>query len=1218
VPRKGSMMIPLYARISFSRRIPTFAVQLAAFSALMWPQVAPRIMQPIDDKVVMRLAGTTHPWATTANDRGRVSSDLAMERMMLVLKASDAQQEAARKLLDSQHDKAAARYQQWLTPEEYGQQFGPEAGDLRQVLEWLEKNGFKISAVARGKQWVEFSGSAGQVERTFHTEMHHYVVNGEEHVANAGDISLPQALAPVVGGVLSLHNFLKKAGLVKGMRVHRDSTTGKLVPDLTVSNSNGTFHYLAPGDLAKIYNTEALLNAGVRGNGISIAIVARTNINLSDVQTFREMFRLPANDPIFIVNGMDPGINADELEADLDVEWAGAVAPRATIKLVASNTTATTDGIDLSAAYIVENRIAPIMSFSYGICEAYLGNAGNTFYTGLFQQAAAEGITVFVSSGDSGSAGCDLAGVGGPAQNGANISGLASTPYNVAVGGTQFNENGLDGMYWLANNRSDQSSATGYIPEAVWNESCDPTVDPNNCFGTGSYILAASGGGPSNCSTSTVAGNQIKCVSGTAKPPWQAGIGVPTDGVRDIPDLSLAAAATHDGYLVCSEGSCQTVKAGNQTIIESASVVGGTSAATPSMAGVMALLEQKNGAYQGLANYTFYQLSAAEKLARCNSSNLSDPKTSNTCVFYDVTAGNNGVPGQAGYQAGIGYDLSTGQGSVNAANLVAAWKAAHKLRSATALAAEVNTARHGEAVPLAVSVSPAAGHGTPSGDFSLLTDSQGSVFGGTLRSGAFSGSVSDLPGGTYNFKANYGGDAMFAASQSDSVAIKILPELSVLQPVAYSILIDGVPVPVSALGNSITYGFPLGFEIDVHGKSRIGLPTGKATITLDGTTEVGTIPLAQGATGFVYYPNLNPLPGAHEFTVTYSGDNSFEAAKAQFPLRVKKGIPSFFVEVAPNTVTVGTPVKVFMIVAPTLPLSSNTPEAPSGTIDLLDNGQKIAGPIPLAQQGLFGPVGQASSTVNLAAGSHALTLTYSGDSNFLTTAFLPHPVLVTVNSPTGAATNVTLQQSPSLVTVGQSVNYVMKVRSAKPGGPTPTGTVTLVSVDGFVQSPAVPLVNGNATFTQPYYASGTFLDNASYSGDSNYSASNSSNLLTEVKQLVPTVTLTAPAHEVRHGRQTSLTVSVIGEPSNPNLVTPAGLVQFFDSVNGAAERPLSSGQYLTVGNGGNAIYTLPVSLPKGRNVIRAQYFGSVTSPLFGDPNDWAPASSNRVTLVSED
>jgi hypothetical protein len=1194
-----------------------FLSSLTLFSTSLWSQSPARITQPIDDTTVVRVPRTTHPLATAANDLGRVSSDLPMERMMLVLKPSEAQQAAAQKLLDSQHDKQSANYHQWLTPAEYGQQFGPDIGDLAQIAGWLQKNGFKIGALARGKQWIEFSGKAGQVERTFRTEMHHYVVGGEQHVANASDISLPKALAPIVDGVLSLHNFQKKTARLKEVRVHRDHTTGKLIPDFTLSNNNGTFHYLAPGDYAKIYNTEPLLKAGINGTGASIAIVARTNINLSDVQTFRQMFLLPANDPVFIVNGLDPGVNGDEPEADLDVEWSGAVAPNATIKLVASSTTFSTDGIDLSAAFIVDNRVAPIMSSSYGLCEAFLGNTGNAFYNSLYRQAAAEGITVFVSSGDNGPAGCDSSGFSTvPAQLGANISGLASTPYNVAVGGTQFNENGLDGNYWLANNRPDQSSVTGYIPEVVWNESCDPTVDPNQCFNTGLYLLSAGSGGPSNCSTSTVSNQQINCVSGTPKPSWQAGIGVPNDGVRDIPDLSLTAAANHDGYLMCIAGSCQTAESGGQTIIENAFVVGGTSASTPSMAGIMALLEQRNGAFQGVANYTFYQLAAAENLANCDSSTLTDPTKSSGCVFYDVTAGNNGVPGQAGYNAGKGYDMSTGLGSVNAANLVAAWSSALKLHSTTSLAAGVKTAKHGEAVPLAVAVAAAAGHGAPTGDFSLITDGFGSVFGGTLTKGTFSGSVSALPGGSYNFRAHYAGDAMFARSNSNDVTIRVRPEESLLNAVAYSILIDGVPVPISALGNSISYGFPLAFEIDVQGKSGVGSATGKATITLDDTTVIGAIPLAKGGTGFVYYPDLDPLPGQHHFTVTYSGDNSFQPVAAGIPVRVKQGVPEAFIDTVPTTVTEGAPVKLFMTVFPALPLPS-TPKPPSGTVNLSDNGQKIAGPIQLAEQSLLG-VSQATYTARLAAGSHDLSLTYSGDANYESGLFRSFPARVTVNPATGAAAKVTLAQSPSTITVGQSVNYVMTVRPLKPGSPTPTGSVTLISVDGFTQSPPVTLVNGNATFTQPYYASGVFLDNASYSGDSTYSPSNSINLLTHVNQLVPTVTLTAAAAVVQRGRQTSVTVSVIGRPGNSNLTVPAGLVQFFDSVNGAREHLLHSAQYLTIGNGGNAIYTLPVFLPKGRNVIRAQYLGSVTSPLIGDPNDWAGASSNRVTVVSED
>jgi hypothetical protein len=304
-----------------------------------------------------------------------------------------------------------------------------------------------------------------------------------------------------------------------------------------------------------------------------------------------------------------------------------------------------------------------------------------------------------------------------------------------------------------------------------------------------------------------------------------------------------------------------------------------------------------------------------------------------------------------------------------------------------------------------------------------------------------------------------------------------------------------------------------------------------------------------------------------------------------------------------------------MSVVQDLPLGSNTPLAPTGTIDLWDNGQHLGGPFTLAQTGLFGNVGQASTTVQLAAGVHPLSLTYSGDSNYQAGSFLKHTFEVTVPSPTGALARVTLEQNPGTVTVGQAVNYTMTVRPTKTGGPVPTGTVTLVSVDGFTQSSPIPLVHGNATFTQLYNGSGIFLDNASYSGDHNYSPENSGNLLTTVTRLVPAVTLTAAASTLRSGERTSVSVSVIGQPNNPSLAIPAGLVRFYDSVNGEAEHPLGAAQYLTIGNGGNPIYTQPLDLTAGTHVIRAEYLGSNTSPFWGDPNDWAPASSNKVTVL---
>ena len=1162
-----------------------------------------RISQPINSSVLMRIPGSTHPLATSRSDRGRVDAGMPMRRMVLVLKPSDQQAAELRKVIDAQKNPDSHSYHQWLTPEQFALKFGPSQGDLDQVTTWLQQQGFSIDSIARGRQWVEFSGTAAQVEQAFHTEMHQYMVDKKMHAANAGDISIPQALSPVLAGVLSLHNFEKHSMRGPAAQVHRDHTTGKLVPDVTVHTSNGDYHYLAPGDYAKIYDTAPLLKSGISGAGIAIAIAGRSDIELSDVQTFRQIFGLPANDPIFIVNGQDPGFG-DEVESALDVQWSGAVAPDATIKFVTSASTFTTDGIDLSTSYIVDNVVAPIMSTSYGLCEAFLGNTGNTFYTLLYQQAAAEGITAFVSTGDNGAAGCDPAVSYNAAQNGLAVSGLASTQYNVAVGGTQFSENGNDSAYWGANNNPDFSSALGYIPESVWNESCDPTVDPNFCQGSYLYLLLASSGGASSCSNSVVVNFQINCLGGYSKPSWQAGRGIPKDGVRDVPDLSLAAAGDHDGYLMCVEGSCQTTSVNGHTVLESATVVGGTSAASPSMAGIMALVEQQNGSYVGLANYDFYKLAAKDKLSDCNSSSLTSPTQTNACVFHDVTVGNNSVPGQAGYAAGRGFDVATGLGTVDAANLVQNWKQAKKLGSATSLSSFFTTIQHGQQFPLQVAVSAAAGTGTPSGDFALKTDKYGAVFGGTLNSGTFNRSVTNLPGGEYNLTAHYGGDAMFSGSDSGPLAITVLPEDSTTSLLVYVVNLAGFVVPIYG---PLNYGQPTAIQFNVKGLSGVGSPTGTVNIDLDGAS-MGTFPLDQGGGGWVQVDNLPStglLPGHHRFTVTYSGDNSFNPGKpAIFGVGVRRVWPSSFVQTAGSTeVTEGAPVLLLLSVL------GEGVESPTGTVQMYDNGHKLGSPITLAPNGPQGKgFAQATAKVSLKAGDHFIRLAYAGDSNYdpvNPNNFNARGAFVSVSPAAGAGDRVQLRQSAATVNLGGSVTYTVTV-TGRTGGAAPTGTVYLSSMNGFGIVDPLSLTNGSATFTVQWNQAGAQPVSAVYSGDSNYTPFSSAQLWTRVQPATPTVTLTAAAGTVAAGTQTSLTASVVGQPSNSNLSAPYGQVQFFDSVNGGAMRPMGFAQYLTTGNGGNPIFTLPANLPTGTNVIQVKYLGS---------QDWSPSKSNTVTVT---
>ena len=461
--------------------------------------------------------------------------------------------------------------------------------------------------VTAGRRSIIFSGTAAQVQTAFHTAIHTYKIGDEVHHANVNDPEIPAALVQVVGGVVSLHDFHSEPmhGLVR-----------KPSPDF----SSGGAYYLAPADFATIYDLNPLYQQSITGSGQSVAIVARSNINIADARQFRTFFGLPANDPQIIVNGTDPGIWSanEETEADLDVEWSGAVARSATIKFVVSKSTNSSDGVDLSAQYIVNHNLAPVMSTSFGLCEASLGSSGNSFLNSLWQQAAAEGITVFVSSGDSGAAGCDFASAS-TATHGRAVNGLCSTPYSVCVGGTEFKDLSNPTLYWSPSNSSGtQASALSYIPEVVWNAS-----GPD-------YGLWASGGGASAV---------------YAKPSWQAGTGVPADGKRDVPDVALSSAG-HDGYLIYQNGELY--------------VVGGTSAASPSFAGVMALVVQNTAARQGNANVVFYSLASKQRAGGAS-------------VFHDTTIGNNSVPGQAGFNATVGYDQATGLGSINGSILVNHW-----------------------------------------------------------------------------------------------------------------------------------------------------------------------------------------------------------------------------------------------------------------------------------------------------------------------------------------------------------------------------------------------------------------------------------------------------------------------------------------------------------------------------------------------------------------
>src|ERR1700722_16449366 len=857
----------------------------------------PLITQPVDEHQLTVLKGNIHPLARPQFDLGAAPASLPMQRMLLVLKRSPQQEYALRKLLDDQQDKRSPSYHKWLTPEQYGKQFGPTDSDMQAITGWLQSHGFQLGAPTKGRTVLEFSGSASQVQEAFHTAIHKYVVNGEQHWANSTDPQIPTALAPAVAGVLTLHNFLKKPMLHMSekpvaAKVHK----GKR-PEITLSD--GT-HALGPYDYATIYHSPAF-SGGVDGGDETIAVVGRSNLfnGGQDVEDFgnSSLFSCCGSFQI-ILNGPDPGDlgGGDEAEATLDTTWAGAVAPFATADLVVSASTNTADGVDLSEVYIVENNLAGIMTESFGSCEAL--STGQSGTAALAEQAAAQGISYFVSTGDSGAEGCDSPDTETVASGPVSVNVLASTNFNTAVGGTMFNENGQDATYWSTTNTGIES-VVSYIPENVWNESCKTSTDP---------AIWAGGGGAS-------------IFSNGIKPSWQSGVtGIPADNARDLPDVSLTAAG-HDAYILRLEGSCVPDSSGNFFIY----LISGTSVSPPSFAGVMAMVEQQMaGARQGLANYVLYRLAATENstLSTCNGSSTTLPAAA--CIFNDVTVGNNAVPGEqnygsttAQYQAGVGYDLATGLGSVNITNLVNQWNSVTFNPTTTTLGlTPMLNIVHGSSVNVAVTVAPSSGTGTaPTGDVSLLAatgptfTAQTTVDGFTLSGGAITASTSQLPGGTYDVVANYAGDATYASSVSAPVSVTVTPESSTT---ALSVL------GFDNSGNQFNFtSGPFGsfvyLRADVAGASLHGTPTGTVAFTdTFGTVPGGGIfPLNTGdtlnngsntANGVVTFDT-----GTHTISASYSGDASFNASASSPPITFTI-TPGFFAQLSgPSQVTVTAP-----------------------------------------------------------------------------------------------------------------------------------------------------------------------------------------------------------------------------------------------------------------------------------------------------------------------
>jgi trimeric autotransporter adhesin len=953
-----------------------------------------------DDRVVLN--GTIRKNLKAATDLGPADPALPARHVLLVLSRTADRQAALDQYLSDVQNTQSRQYHRWLTPAEYGVRFGASEDDVQTVTAWLQSQGLSVEKMSPANNIISFKGTVAQVQAAFSTKIHSISLNGEKHLAAMSEPRLPRALAPAVKGLLGLDDFHPKPTAHVGPPARFNVAKQRIEPEFTLFDNLGNpYLYVDPSDAATIYDTpNSALNPGYKGTtydgtGVTVGIVGDSNVDLLPVTNYRLAFlgetANTVNVPTVIVDGPDPGINGDEVETFLDMEVLGGLAPKAKINYYTSDSSDLSGGIFNAMQRAINDDQVSILSISFGECEASNGSATNQFVAEIYEQAAAQGITVTVSSGDSGAAGCDPAGISDATQ-GLAVNGLGSTPYNISVGGTDYvalasnfntyaiSANSGVAPYWR--------TALGYIPERPWNDatSSDAALADNSpLLGQGGVAeVVGAGGGKSIVYT---------------KPAYQSAL-TPADGARDLPDVSfLAANGLYGGlWVLCQSNTiygpdCATA---NGTLAPAArfSGVGGTSASTPAFAGMLALVVQATGSRLGQANNVLYKLAA----------------NNYTTVFHDVTIGNNsvvctvGTPDcgangfTTGYDATAGYDLASGLGSVDVAAMLANWGSAVGVSSDTTLTINGSTSpitvTHGANLSFGVNVNPSSATGSAG----LVTTATATAGTPTLNgqpviipisNGAGATSYNGLPGGQYTVSATYSGDPNIAASQSAPISINIAPEVSstLLSESVYT----ASEVPITTQ-NAIPYGSYIFSDTTVYGTAEgyaASLGAAEGTMTFfDNGTKIGTAPITSG--NFSSFPALAAgvypyTAGTHKVTATFPGDQSYKSNTSnEVDFTVVQGGTASAIVAAQSTLA-SNQNEVLQIIVTT----SSRAAAPTGTISLSANGNQLDTSSTL-QVGSSPTDSTVVSYVNftlqgtqLQKGQNTLTATYSGDSNYL-------------------------------------------------------------------------------------------------------------------------------------------------------------------------------------------------------------------------------------------
>ncbi|MGC1686937.1 MAG: protease pro-enzyme activation domain-containing protein [Candidatus Acidiferrales bacterium] len=968
------------------------------------------VTERIDEAKVVTLHGNTRPEAASEFDRGALPYETRLEHMMLQLQRSPEQEKELRQYIDELETPGSPNYHKWLTPQEFGDRYGLAQQDLDAITGWLAGHGLTVNVVYPNRVLVDFSGTAGQVHEAFQTEIHSLEVDGVKHYANMGDPKIPAALSHAVAGVVSLHDF-------------KPRTLYKMRPQYTVGS---TEQLVAPADLATIYHLNPLFSASNSGQGQTVVVIEDTDVYAAaDWATFRSTFGLsgytagsfsqvhPAP-PSGTTNCTDPGVNADDGEATLDAEWASAGAPSAAIVLASCSDGATFGGLIALQNLLNESAGSrpSIVSISYGECEASNGAAANASYSSAYQQAVAESVSVFVSSGDEGAASCDANKAN--ATHGIGISGFTSTIYNVSVGGTDFGDSfaGTNTTYWGSTNGTTFGSALSYIPEIPWNDSCASVLIATYVTGNSSEVTygssgfcnsttaindglqttASGSGGPSGCATgaATTTGVVSGTCAGYAKPSWQSLVGVPADSVRDIPDVSLFAANGIWGhaYVFCySDPGANRGGAPCTGAPSGWSLAGGTSFASPIWAGFQALINQKAGGPQGNPNPEYYTLAKTEYGA--SGSTTCNSKLGNTvgssCIFYDVTQGDmdvnctganscylpSGTYGVLstsdssylkGYGTTTGWDFATGIGTVNVTNLANAWPASTTPNfSLSAAPSSVTITQGGAGGTSTITITP-----TDAFSGSVMLSASGLPTGVTAAFGTNPATTTSVLTLTASGTATIGTATVTITGTSGSLTHTTTVSLTVNAPPNFSLSANPSSVSISQGGASktstITIAGTAGFSGSVT-LAATGLPTGVTAVFGTNpatTTSVVTFTASGSATTGPATVTITGTSGSLVHTTTIS-------LSVTLPPNFTLSASSTKVEVfrmfhASVTITIA-PVNGFngnvSLVASGVPAGSvaafeTNPATSTSTMTFMEEGAVVSGTYPVTVTGTSG------------------------------------------------------------------------------------------------------------------------------------------------------------------------------------------------------------------------------------------------------------------------